>query len=144
MHPIETGYAYPDAVLNADQARQFAFALHRVLVLDQHRRLPVVAIGNQRVVGVEFFLNTVVLEDALDAQHLLHLVANRHLIFEQQGDVLAQVDGAIFLVGNYLGAEIIARPGVGFERHQAVAVDRRHGSPSFRNAVHVSFLCQIP
>src|SRR5262249_26385138 len=70
-------------------------------------------------------LDALVLEDALDAQHLLDLVADQQLVLELQGHVLADVHGAQLLVGNHLGAGFVALAGVGFERQQVFASD--HG-----------------
>ena len=99
----------------------FASAARRsllVLVLDQHRRLEVAPVGDERVVGVELVLDALLLEDLLDAQHLLHLVADGELVLEEERHVLAQVDGAVLLVRDHLGAEILAGLGVGLEGHQ--------------------------
>src|SRR5689334_24480254 len=49
---------------------------------------------SQRVVGVELLADALLLEYPLDPQHLLHLVPNRELVLEQQGDMLAQGNGA--------------------------------------------------
>ncbi len=98
-----------------------------VLVFDQHRRLEIAAIGDERVVGCELLLDAGLLEDLLDAQHLLHLVADGELVFEEKRRVLAEMDGAVLLVGDDLRAEILPRLGVGLEGHERVAREFFHG-----------------
>ena len=75
---------HPDAVLDAHAAAQAPRALRRVRVLDQERRLPVAAVGNQRVVRLQFLADARRLEDALHAQHLLDLVLHRQPVLEAQ------------------------------------------------------------
>ena len=104
--------------------------LVRILVLDQHRRLEVRAVGHERVVGVELVLDARLLEDLLDPQHFLDLVAHRELVLEQQGHVLAEMHGARLLVREHARAELAARLGVRLERQQALAGDRGHAPAS--------------
>ena len=78
------------AVLDADQPRQLALALVHIGVLDHHRRLPVAAVGHERCIDVELCLDALFLEDLLDAQHLLDLIAHRRLVLELHADVLAE------------------------------------------------------
>ncbi len=113
----------PDALFDAAQEPEHAAALGLVRIFDQHRRLPVGAVRDQRVVGVELALDPRLLEDALDAQHLLHLVADGELVLELQQDALAKVDIAALLVLDDLGAEFLALPRVRLERQQAVSGD---------------------
>jgi hypothetical protein len=75
----------------------------RVGVLDQHRRLPVAAVGHQRRIGVDLGLDAVLVEDLLDVQHLLDLAADRLLVLELQRHVLAQGHAAQLAVGDRLG-----------------------------------------
>src|SRR6185295_11045980 len=113
----------------AAQPRQHAAALVGVGVLDQHGGFPVAPVGNQRVVGVELALDAALLEDALDAQHLLHLVADGELVLEQQRDVGAEVERAILLVLEDAGAERAALARVGLQRQQALAPDHLMAAP---------------
>jgi hypothetical protein len=63
------------------------------------------------------------LEDALDAQHLLHLVADGELILELQGQVLTQVHVAALLVLDHLRPEGVALLRVRLQRKQAFSLD---------------------
>ena len=119
--------SHVDPVLEPLEPCQRAAALVDVRVLDQHRRLQVAAVGHQRVVRVDLALDALLLEDLLDAQHLLDLVAHRELVLEDQRDVLAEVHGARLLVRDHLRAEVLARLGVRLEGHQRLAGDPPHG-----------------
>jgi hypothetical protein len=96
-------------------------------VFDQHRRLPVAAIGHQCSVGVDLALDAGLVEDLLDVQHLLDLPTDGVLILELQVDVLAQLHAAQAAVGNGPGPAACANLGVGLEREQVVVRDRCHG-----------------
>jgi hypothetical protein len=65
-------------------------ALGLVGVFDHEGGLPVAAVGDQRVVDVQFVLDARRLEDALDAQHFLDLVLHGQGVLEIQGGVVAQ------------------------------------------------------
>src|SRR5258705_1383556 len=121
---------HPDAAFDTFQLREHPAPLVGVRVLDQHRRLPVAAVGHERVVGIELVADTLLLEDALDAQHLLHLVADRQLVLEEQRDVLAQGDAAVLLVLDDLRPEAGTLPGVGLEGQQGASFDHRSQSLS--------------
>jgi len=54
-----------------------------ILIFDKHRRLEVASVWHKRIVGVELGLNTFLVENLLDAQHFLDLVAQRRFIFKQ-------------------------------------------------------------
>ena len=99
-----------------------------VLVFDQHRRLQVAPVGNQRVVRVELLLDVRRLEHLLDPQHFLDLVADRQLVLEQQRDMLAQVNGAVALVRDHARAKRGAFLRIRFERQEAGAGEGRHQS----------------
>jgi hypothetical protein len=115
---------HPDPTLDADEARERHCPFDGILVLDQHRRLEVGAVGDERVVRVELLLDAVLLERLLDPQHLLDLVANRELILEDERHVVPEMHRAGLLVGEDAGAELGACLRVGLERKQAVARDR--------------------
>ena len=115
----------PDPVLDALEARKHALAFRRVGVLDHHRRLEVPPVGNERVVSLELGPDAVLLEDPLDAQHLLDLVADRQFVLEGKRQVAAELDLAIPLVRDHARAEVVALPGVGLQREQAAALDLR-------------------
>ena len=83
-YTIEALYLHVDAVLDADELLQHRAALLCPGKLDHKCRFPVRAVGYQRVIGVEFVVDSGRLEDALDAQHLLHLVLHRHPVLEVQ------------------------------------------------------------
>ena len=94
-------------------------------VSDKQRRFPVAAIGTKdcRTRARREYL---FFENALDTQHLLHLVTDRQFVLEDQRHVVAEMHRALFLVRNHLGAECLARLGIRFERHQAIGGDLRH------------------
>src|SRR5882762_603699 len=129
VHPRMTCDPDPDAVFYSYQPRQRDLALLDVGVLDQHGGLPVAAVGDQRVVGIELVANTLLLEYALDPQHLLDLVAHGEFVLEHQRDVLARSNRPVLLVGQYFGAEFLARLRVLFERHQAFGGNDSHLRP---------------
>ena len=104
-----------DHVLDAAQIFELALAHVDVVVLDQHRRFEIGAIRNQRIVGVEFLFDRFGFEDALDAQHFLHLILDRHAIFEDQRDVCAEMQRPVLLVRDHLRAERAALARVVFE-----------------------------
>src|SRR5690606_33688094 len=115
--------ADPHLALDALQLSEHALALLRVRILDHHGRLPVAPVRNERVVGVELALDALLFEDALDPQHLLHLVADGELVLELQRDVGPQPDGAILLVRNDARSERVALPGVRFKGKQALSAN---------------------
>ena len=45
-------------------------------------------------------MDALFLEDSLDAQHLLDLVADRELVLEHEREVLAEMHGAVLLVSD--------------------------------------------
>ena len=120
---------YPDPcpVLNAQQLSEPLLAFLRIGVFEHHRRLEIAAVRNKRVVRVELLPDAFFLEYPLHAQHLLHLVADGELVFENEREMLAELDGAILLVGHDSRPELRTLAGVGFKRHQACAVDPGHG-----------------
>ena len=63
-------------------------------ILDLHRRLEVVSIRHQRVIGIEFVLNSGFFVDLLDAQHFLDLVTNQQFVFEQEQYMVAKKNTA--------------------------------------------------
>jgi hypothetical protein len=120
----------PDPVLDALEAREHALSFRRVGVLDHHSRLEVPPVGDERDVSLELAPDAVLLEDPLDAQHLLDLVADRQLVLEGECHVAAELDLSILLVRDHPRAEVVALPGVRLQRKQAAALDlraARHG-----------------
>ncbi len=105
-------------VLDAAQFGERDGAFARVREFDHHRGFPVTAVRDQRIVGVQFLPDTRCLEDALDAQHFLHLVLDREAILEYPGHVRADGYGAVALVLDDAGAEGVALARVLFEPHQ--------------------------
>ena len=97
---------HKDAVFDPDQLLQHCLALRDVGKLDHERRLPVGAIGNQRIVGLEFLVDAIRLEDLFDAQHLLDLVLHGQAILEVQRCVCAEIEPAIFLVLEHFPAKL--------------------------------------
>ena len=126
LNGLATFHLDPDPVLDAFQTGQHVPALFDVGILDQHRRLEVAPVRYQRVVGFQFAVDTLVLEDFLDPQHFLHLITKRQFVFENQGQVIAQRQGAPFFVGEHPRPKSRALPGVLLQRHQAVSSDGRH------------------
>ena len=80
--------------------------LRRVGDFDHESRLPVVAIGNQGIVGTELLFNSLCFKDALDSQHLLNLIANRRGVLKIESRVLSQSKLTILFVSHYLGTEV--------------------------------------
>jgi hypothetical protein len=62
----ETFHLHPHPALDAHQPLEPDCPFRRILVLDQHRRLEVRAVGDERVVGVELLLDALFLERLLD------------------------------------------------------------------------------
>src|SRR4030095_8935796 len=79
---------------------------------------------DEAMVGIELLLDRVRLEDALDAQHLLHLVLHRQLVLERPGGVRPEREVAVALVLEHLDAEFLARRRVLLEAHEIFAGER--------------------
>ena len=124
--PLVARSSEPHLVLDADQLREPPRALLRIRVLDHHGRLEIAAVRDERVVGSELLLDAFILEDPLDAQHFLHLITDGELVLEDKSEVLAEVNRAVLLVRKDPRAELRALARVGFEGHEARAVDPRH------------------
>ena len=123
MHAGAALHLHPHLALDPLQALEHALALFHIGILDQHRRLPVCAVGHERVVDVELSLDVRFLENTLDPEHLLHLVADGELVLEEEREVIAEAHGAAFLVLQDARAERVALACVGFEGQQAFALD---------------------
>ncbi len=67
----------PNLIFDAQQLGQSLLAFGDVWILDQHRALPIIAIWNQRVIGIEFILNACCFKNLFDSEHLLNLVLDR-------------------------------------------------------------------
>src|SRR5215470_8196723 len=115
----------PDALFDAPERGQRARAFVYVLVLDEHRRLPVHPVRHEGIVGSELVPDALLLERLFDAQHLLNLVTDGELVLEQQRHVLAEVHAARLLVLEHPGPEELALLGVGLQRHQALTTYAR-------------------
>jgi hypothetical protein len=92
-------------------------------VLDQHRRLPVGAVGHQRRVGLDLAQDAFLVEDLLDVQHLLDLAADGAFVLELQRHVVAQVHAALAAVRDGLRLGALADLGIGLQREEVVAGD---------------------
>jgi hypothetical protein len=79
--------------------------------------------GHQRRVGLDLLHDALLLEDLLDAQHLLDLVTDGHLALELQRDVFAQADRAQLAVRDDLGLVGLAVLAVGLQAHEALGGD---------------------
>ena len=77
----------PDPILDADQAAEGNPAFVLVVELDHERRLPVGAVRNERVVGIELGFDLRRLEYPFGAEDFLHLVLHGQAILEVQGRV---------------------------------------------------------
>ena len=91
-HTLGSADSHPNPVFDPDQLGKRGAAFGDVFVFDQKRRLPVGAVGNQRIVCGDFFFDAGGFEDSLRAQHFLHLVLHRHEVFEDQRCVWAECD----------------------------------------------------
>src|ERR1700693_5777307 len=78
---------YPTSIFDADQFLERGPPLVSIGKLQQQGDLPVAAVGNQRIVSVEFALNAVAFEGPLGAQHLEDLIAYRRVILETPSHV---------------------------------------------------------
>ena len=116
-------YLDEHTVLDADQSREFALALVDVGVFDQHRRLPVGAVGHQRRVGLDLLHDALFLEYFFDPQHFLDLVADRGLALELQVDVLSQRHRAQLAMRDHLALVRLAKLAVGLQAHETVDGD---------------------
>ena len=131
-HRVESGDPHPHLVLDALHPGQGGAALVLVAVLQHEGRLPVAAVGDQRVVSGELLGYALGLENLLRPQHFLHLVLHGEKILEVQTGVRADVHLAVLLVGDDLGAEVVAHLGVLFEGVQFVTGQLLHGVGSHR------------
>src|SRR5258708_22010779 len=109
---------HPHTALDSLQLAQHLAPLLDFRIFDQQGRLPVAAVRNQRVVRIELLLDAVLLEDALDPQHFLHLVAKRELVLEQKRHVLPKAHRAVLLVLDDPGAKSVALARIRFEREE--------------------------
>ena len=135
-HGADLGLAFdlhPDLVLDANHTCQRLLTFLDIGEFDHEGGLPIGAIGNQWVVGVELVLNPFVLENTLGAQHLLDLIMHRKTVLEVQGSVRADLYLALFLVRNDLGAEVVAYLRILLQRHQLVAGQFLHGLDSHKS-----------
>ena len=103
---IEITDLQPHLVFNADHLPKPNGALCRVGDFNHECRLPVMAVGNEWVVGAELLFDTLCLKDSLNAQHFLNLVANSGGIFEVESGVFAQRQLPVFLVSHHLGPKV--------------------------------------
>ena len=115
--------------LLAERFGEFLLAFVDIRHLDHEGGLEVAAIGNQRVVGVQLFLDTVGFKNPLHAQHLLYLIVHGQTIFEIQRCHRAQRNAAVFLVRDDLGAELRPHLGILFQRVQVAAGKFFHAIP---------------
>ena len=105
-----------DAVFDTAHFTQSFRANRRITEFNHKGGFPVGAIGNQRVIGFEFFFDSSHFKDLLDAQHFLDLVANSQRVFKVDTRVIAQRQLTIFLVCQNFGTELLALFGVLFQR----------------------------
>src|SRR5262245_591625 len=108
----------PAAILDAPEPCERCAALLRVRKLDEQRRLPVAAVRYQRIVGGELVDDRLGLEDALDAQHLLHLVLHRQAVLETERHVGPAAHGAALLVRDDLRTQRRALARVALEAEE--------------------------
>src|ERR1700722_10050577 len=106
--PLHLFHLDPTSILDSGQFSERPPPRVRIRILDQHRRLPVLAIRNQWVIGVEFALNTGTFEDAFDAQHFQDLVAKRDAILEAPCHVRSDLYVAYQLMRDDFAAQTLA------------------------------------
>src|SRR6185295_9956787 len=124
-----------DTMFHALQARELARAGGWIFELDLHRRLQIRAIRDERVIRLQLILNSLLFEGLLDAQHLLHLIADRELILEDQRHMLAKMKHAVFLVRDHARTELLALLRIRLQRQQAVAGNLRHLYPLLASSI---------
>ena len=112
------------AILDPAQVGKCHPALTGIGILDHQGRLPVAAVGNQRIVGIELLADSAWLEYALDAQHFLHLVLDRQAVLEGPRHVGADRHGARALVRDHARTKSLAALRVLLETHQVRFVER--------------------
>ena len=89
---------HPYQVLDTQQFFELRGANDRIGILDHESRLEIPAAGDQRVVSLEFLVDTVCFKYFLDAQHFLDLVEQGESILEIKGRVWSKGNLAVFLV----------------------------------------------
>ena len=117
-HPLHLADPHPAAIFDADQIAEGHAPLLGIGEFEQQRHLPVAAVGNQRVVGIELVLDPVALEDPLGAQHLEDLIADGGAVLETPGHVGADLDVAQLFVRDDLIAQPRPLERVLLEAHQ--------------------------
>jgi hypothetical protein len=127
VYLVEITNAHVDPVLDTHKLMQHRLALFDIRKLDHESRLPVRAVRNQRIVGIQFLVNALGLEDAFNAQHLLHLVLHCHAVFEIQRCIRAECEPAIAFVRQHAFAKFVTLLGVRFKAKEIVPGQFLHG-----------------
>jgi hypothetical protein len=93
-HERPVGEAGVEVLGQADPAHELLGALERIVQFDEQRATEVAALADQLVVGVELVADVRFLDDAFGAHHLVHLVADRLVVLEQEGEDARHVGAA--------------------------------------------------
>ena len=114
-------YLHPDQVFDSDHFFELCGSHRRIGVLDHEGRLEITSARNQRVIGVEFFVDAIGLENLFDTQHFLDLVEQGQTVLEVERRVGAKRYLAMLFMFEHLLAELAAFFSILFEAHQVVA-----------------------
>jgi hypothetical protein len=117
-YPLHFADPHPASILDADEFFKPYPPLLGIGKFEQQRDLPIPAIGNQRVVGIEFALYSVAFKYPFGAQHLEYLVTYRGGVLKTPGHVGPDLHIAQLLVGNDLAAHSSPVGGVFLQAHE--------------------------
>src|SRR2546429_57968 len=117
---LAAAHLHPAAVLDALEPGELAAPLLLIRKFEQQRHLPVVAVGNERVVGAQLLLNALRLEDALATQHLLDLILHGETVLEGPGGMRADRKLPRAFVLEHLRPKCRALARVALQRQQLV------------------------
>ena len=115
-----------DVVLDAGEAAEFPVAADLVVDLEHQRRDQFRAVGDQRIIGVEF-VGDLFGAAALDMQHLMHLMEHGRVVLEIERRIGTDRDAAGALQLGDAGAAFLALPRIGFVRQNVGRCDRVRG-----------------
>jgi hypothetical protein len=113
-------------IFYTDHLSQSDGPLLRVRYFDHKSGFPVVAIGNQRVIGAEFLLYACCLKDPLDTQHFLNLISNGRGVFEVKSRVISQGQLARLFMRHHFRPKFSPTCGVFFQTPKVFSRQLRH------------------
>ena len=111
----------PYRFLDSYQTRQSNPTLFYLGILQHKCCLEVSAVRNERIVGVQFFLNLIGFKDAFDAEHFLHLVLHGQSILKVERRVRSDLNPPVGFVRQNVGPKVQPFPGIDFERKKVTS-----------------------